>query len=207
MPGNKRDLIEADIVAEKPSCPILSLLENTNMQFRIERLNAGKEKTNHLVSVEGMDADTYSALRRRSSGATRVNSDTCWLLTKSCEVCRLIAEERAISINIRPAVNSALRYRIIIPERSTFAMFTKGLEQTGLKFKISRIEAGHETLHLTKRQKQVIAMAYTGGYFDVDRCMTMTELAEDLGVSVRTVQEILRRGLRKIIDRYMFEEA
>ncbi|MBX8632740.1 MAG: helix-turn-helix domain-containing protein [Thermoplasmata archaeon YP2-bin.285] len=207
MARKNRDLIEADLFAERPTCPILKPLNETGMEFRIDRLNAGRDLTNHLVHFERLDNESYSNMKKCSSDAIRVNNRTCWLMTRSCEICHLIASESAISINVKPGITGGLRYRLIFPNRASLTRFSTELSETGLKFRISELGDAHEQLDLTSRQKQVIAMAYHKGYFDVERNISMTELAETLGVSVRTVQEILRRGTRKIIERYISEEA
>lgn len=207
MARKNRDLIEVDIFADRPTCPILKPLEETGMRFRIDRLNAGRNLTNHLVHFERLDNEAYSIMKKCSSDAIRVNNRTCWLMTGSCEICHLIASESAIPINVKPSVTGGLRYRLIFPNRTSLTKFSTELSETGLKFRTSQLGDAHEQPDLTSRQKQVIALAYHKGYFDVERSISMTELAETLGTSVRTVQEILRRGTRKIIESYISEEA
>jgi predicted DNA binding protein len=41
------------------------------------------------------------------------------------------------------------------------------------------------------------------GYFDPDRKITLTELAERIGVKAPTLEEILRRALRKAVKYYL----
>ncbi|WP_237710106.1 helix-turn-helix domain-containing protein [Pyrococcus sp. ST04] len=53
---------------------------------------------------------------------------------------------------------------------------------------------------LTKRQAEVLLLAYKSGYFDEPRRITLRELADMLGLSTSTVKEHLRKGLKKVLD-------
>ncbi|MFB6220249.1 MAG: helix-turn-helix domain-containing protein [Halolamina sp.] len=52
---------------------------------------------------------------------------------------------------------------------------------------------------LTRRQKAVLTAAIDGGYYELPREVTTTELAEDLGLARRTVEEHLRRAEKKVV--------
>ncbi len=52
-------------------------------------------------------------------------------------------------------------------------------------------------------QREVLKLAYKMGYFDPDRKITLTELAERIGVKAPTLEEILRRALRKAVKYYL----
>ncbi|WP_148882235.1 helix-turn-helix domain-containing protein [Thermococcus aciditolerans] len=53
---------------------------------------------------------------------------------------------------------------------------------------------------LTKRQAEVLLLAYKSGYFDEPRKVTLRELAEMLNLSPSTVKEHLRKGLKKVLE-------
>ncbi|NJE31336.1 winged helix-turn-helix transcriptional regulator [Thermococcus sp. 18S1] len=53
---------------------------------------------------------------------------------------------------------------------------------------------------LTKRQAEVLLLAYKSGYFDEPRKVTLRELAEMLNLSPSTVKEHLRKGLKRLLD-------
>ncbi|HPT73414.1 MAG TPA: helix-turn-helix domain-containing protein, partial [Methanomassiliicoccaceae archaeon] len=58
---------------------------------------------------------------------------------------------------------------------------------------------------LTMRQEQITRMAFERGYFDHPRRIGLKELADQFGISISTLSEILRKGQRRIMQRY-FEE-
>ncbi|NJE00889.1 helix-turn-helix domain-containing protein [Thermococcus sp. JdF3] len=53
---------------------------------------------------------------------------------------------------------------------------------------------------LTKRQAEVLLLAYKSGYFNEPRKVTLRELAEMLNLSPSTVKEHLRKGLKRLLD-------
>jgi predicted DNA binding protein len=53
---------------------------------------------------------------------------------------------------------------------------------------------------LTKKQQKLLAIAYTNGYFDRPREMTLEEIAEKLDISTSAASGRLRRGLKKLIE-------
>ncbi|ASI99033.1 helix-turn-helix domain-containing protein [Thermococcus celer] len=55
-------------------------------------------------------------------------------------------------------------------------------------------------LKLTKRQAEVLLLAYKSGYFDNPRKVTLRELAEMLNLSPSTVKEHLRKAQRKVLE-------
>ena len=58
---------------------------------------------------------------------------------------------------------------------------------------------------LTEKQREALVRAFDSGYFDVPRRATLTELADELGVSDTAVSERLRRGTSLMIDGTLFD--
>lgn len=54
--------------------------------------------------------------------------------------------------------------------------------------------------NLTERQREVLQMAYFGGYFETPRARTGEDLAESLGISAPTVSDHIRAGLRNLFE-------
>lgn len=52
---------------------------------------------------------------------------------------------------------------------------------------------------LTAEQRDALSHAMEGGYFEVPRQITLTELASDLGISDTAVSQRLRRGLSNVL--------
>jgi len=53
---------------------------------------------------------------------------------------------------------------------------------------------------LTEKQEELLAVAYSNGYFDKPREMTLEEIAETLGISTSAASGRLRRGIKKLVE-------
>ena len=60
---------------------------------------------------------------------------------------------------------------------------------------------------LTEKQREALVRAFDSGYFDVPRRATLTDLADELGVSDTAVSERLRRGTSLMIDGTLFDSS
>lgn len=57
-----------------------------------------------------------------------------------------------------------------------------------------------ESHSLTEKQQELLAIAYTNGYFDEPREMTLEEIAETLEISTSAASGRLRRGIKQLIE-------
>jgi predicted DNA binding protein len=76
------------------------------------------------------------------------------------------------------------------------------LEENNIEYSISDISF-KETPELTQRETEIIVKLYENGYFDPDRKLTMTQIAEQLDISPAALSEILRKSLRKMVKDYI----
>ena len=59
---------------------------------------------------------------------------------------------------------------------------------------------------LTRRQEYVLIEAYMKGYYSYPRRLNLADLAADIGISVSTVAELLRRAEAKIVEAFIRHE-
>lgn len=55
---------------------------------------------------------------------------------------------------------------------------------------------------VTYREEEILKIALEKGYFDFPKRIKLDELAEMLGIAPSTLSEILRRGQKKILEKY-----
>ena len=71
-----------------------------------------------------------------------------------------------------------------------------------MEFTISELSSGDSNT-ITDREKEIIFQLYEYGYFDPERKLSLTQIAEKLDVSPAALSEILRKTLRKIVKDYV----
>ncbi|NPA05164.1 MAG: hypothetical protein GXO09_03600 [Crenarchaeota archaeon] len=59
---------------------------------------------------------------------------------------------------------------------------------------------------LTRRQEYVLIQAYMKGYYSYPRRLNLADLAADIGISVSTLAELLRRAEAKIVEAFIRHE-
>ena len=74
----------------------------------------------------------------------------------------------------------------------------------GLRFRILSLKEAEFAVslldHLTKKQAEVLRVAYELGYYDVPRRITSEQLGRGLGMRAATVVEHLRKSEKRILD-------
>lgn len=96
-------------------------------------------------------------------------------------------------------------FQLRFPDSHTLAEFHTECRESGIDLSMDRLfnpiqPSGTATKDLTQPQRRVIQHAYAEGYFDVPRQTTLVDIAGDLGVSDQSVNERMRRGLRRLIQ-------
>lgn len=66
---------------------------------------------------------------------------------------------------------------------------------------------GGDEYGMTGMQVETLVTAFEDGYFEVPRQVTLTDLAEELGISEQAVSERLRRGLASLLTATAFDDT
>lgn len=195
-------LKEATITVGNPDCPILPRLGSMSISFEITRLNPGSESTDHLVTFATFRKEIDEELSKQSIMVKRFDGYSFWIKTTSCRICKAMSYTSAIPINVRAASGGGLVYKILIPNTRAASALKKKLDEAGSVYTYSEKEE-KVLRHLTPRQKQIFLSAYNAGYFDIERRISMTDLARDLNISTKSLQEMLRRSILKVVTQYI----
>jgi predicted DNA binding protein len=94
-------------------------------------------------------------------------------------------------------------YRILVPKRSLLKNFVSDLEKSGLEPDLLKIDLRLRIAKLTPTQIRALILAYENGFFDYPKKINLERLSEIMGVKPSTLDEILRRGLRKLVEEYL----
>ncbi|MEM3540485.1 MAG: helix-turn-helix domain-containing protein [Thermoplasmata archaeon] len=71
--------------------------------------------------------------------------------------------------------------------------------------KIIKKELYNTIPSITQRQMDILYISYMKGFFDVKRKITLTNLSKELNIKPSTLEYIIRRGLKKVLE-YYFEK-
>jgi hypothetical protein len=90
-------------------------------------------------------------------------------------------------------------WQVLVSRPDDLRELISRLERRGVPAKIMSISQVDQDELLTGRQKEVLAMAISLGYFDFPRKISLTELSKKVSIKPSTLSEILRNAERKIL--------
>jgi len=118
-----------------------------------------------------------------------------------CSICRLLQKENIYMIKARSRKPSIINY-IFTCDEHTLGRIKDKLIANKLEHSID-ICNEHSSKILTDTQEYVLSIALEMGYFDYPHKITLKELSKVLDISPSTLNEILRRAIKKIVTHYL----
>lgn len=96
------------------------------------------------------------------------------------------------------------KFQLRFPSQGALSQFYQQCTDRGLPLQIREFIPQspfqeEKPFDLSEPQQEAIRIAFERGYFDVPRQTTITELADELGISTQAVSERLRRGLTTLL--------
>jgi predicted DNA binding protein len=93
-------------------------------------------------------------------------------------------------------------YWDIVCDDEAFVNLIRELEDYGVDFEIIYKGKPESDSEVTFREEEVLRIALERGYFDYPKRIKLEELASFFGVAPSTLSEILRRGQKKVLEKY-----
>ncbi|MFC7007397.1 helix-turn-helix domain-containing protein [Halalkalicoccus salilacus] len=183
------------------------------VQFEVERMVAHEQ--DHLmpyVWASGVDrGELEDALEEDSSVAecellAEPEEDYLYRMdwVESIETLVHILTEEEGTILVAESTERGWFLRILFPDRESLSTTYDFCRENGLSIDVQRIynidDGRQGRFGLSADQEDTIAAAYEHGYYSVPRGTSLTELAEELGVSHQALSERLRRGHQRLVE-------
>ncbi|BAB66671.1 MULTISPECIES: helix-turn-helix domain-containing protein [Sulfurisphaera] len=194
---------EVTLLIEDHPCEVMKLISTMGLKASVENVKLGDNVTDHIVLFDNkVKNEDVLKLKSGNSKVLRLSDNRIWVRTNGCSVCKVLYTSDVVVEKIKVVKERTLLYTLLIPNTSSLKEFLSKLTSQGVKVTVISTNeiTGNE---LTERQMEILKLAYRLGYFDDDRGITLTELANRLNVSAPTLEEILRRALRKVVKYYL----
>ena len=124
------------------------------------------------------------------------------LISHTCSACRVLASSGCFLISSTLNRDGTISW-LMLGNKSSIKKLLNQLERQGVRFALKKIERARTPNMLTKRQEEVLLLAYELGYFDQPRRIDLHSLASMLKLSPPTLSELLRRAQKKVITEYI----
>ncbi|WP_061980399.1 helix-turn-helix domain-containing protein [Sulfolobus acidocaldarius] len=193
--------IEVTLLVDKHPCEVLDIFRKYEIKAQITNVKLRDQVTDHIAFLKIND-DILKELKRRSLKTLRINENTIWIRTNGCGVCKLLYHSDLIVEKVKVLSKATVMYKLLLPNLSALKQFLEELNSIRVEATVANVSEIDES-ELTDRQLEILRLAYKSGYFDVDRKISMKELANKLGIKASTLEEILRRALKKAVKYYL----
>ena len=175
--------------------------------LKIEGFSKKNESIKSLVRVKAERVrDLLSNLPLQCDVAITSERDAKILLKEhSCFIALPILESGCIITSVEVKENSVI-WQIVCDDEDFLALIEK-LEDAKVEFEIVYKGRPEGRSVLTFREEEVLRFAFEKGYFDFPRRIRLEEIAAHFGIAASTISEIIRRGQKKILEKYFREMA
>ena len=198
------------IEVQNKQCRMLKKLATVGLRNLkvVDIRSSSKGAVKHLIElgrdeVQKLPEDFKAAAKKRKAEAKA----PVWFESEGCEVCNTILAGDAFLVSGKSMEKDTIMYSFMVPTFEAYTRIVSALEKTGHMVNVRRM-GGFEpkTDILTEKQERIFWLALKGGFFDYPRKIDTLELAAKLGIRPSTLSEIVRRGMRRLLEHYFQEE-
>ena len=118
-----------------------------------------------------------------------------------CAACMALKQSDCFTVSSRSMSNGWIEWSVVAENNRTIFDLIDLLERYGCGVQLTQISSSC-SLSLTQRQKEILQFAYSNGYYEYPRRITLRELSCIFNVSSSTLSEILRAGERRVFMEY-----
>ena len=119
-----------------------------------------------------------------------------------CTICKEVARSKCFMSSVS-VVSKDQAHWTVLGNDDSFRGLVRALDRKKIPYRVKLQRRLEDTALLTTRQEQILSIAFERGYFDFPKKRGLKELAAETGVKTSTLDEILRRGQKKVLGEYL----
>ena len=198
------------IEVENKECQMLKKLASVGLKNLkvVDIRSSALGVVKHLVElspdqVKKLPEDFKAA----SSKSKAEGKPTVWFESQGCAVCSKILSRDAFLVSGKSLDKDKITYSFLVPTLKAYSGIISALEAAGYAVNVLRMGSFEPKAGvLTENQERIFWLALKGGFFDYPRKIDTLELAEKLGIRPSTLSEIIRRGMRRLLEHHFRKE-
>ncbi|WP_368410252.1 helix-turn-helix domain-containing protein [Halorussus vallis] len=192
-----------------------------DMHIEIQRVVAGEERVTPYFWASGGDFAAFEQAIRGDSTIQEVLTlkdgqgderfyRVAWK-SNPPDLLSALSEAKATILEAVRDDGSKWRLKILFPDQDALSAFHDFCAENGIQFEVERIyhsENPQEEAEygVTEEQQEALVAAFEADYFRVPRDVTLTELADELGISRNALSARLRRGQHNLLSRTLVHD-
>lgn len=188
----------------RTDCEIV-LMTSSNQPIKIIDIRPiSSDRVKHLVMVPHSFINKLALKEELLIKKHRSIGKSCIISIdkKSCTVCKILYNTNVFLSSAFSGEEGHIIYSFLT-DKEGLNKLLKLLKKNKIEYSI--VEITHidvKSSILTSTQEKILFIALETGLFDYPRRITLKELAIKLGLSPSTLDEIIRRGLKKLLKAY-----
>ena len=189
-------------------CKVLNMVKALGARwFNIVDIRGYSEGSiRHLVELSPKlleEAIRQTPLNMEARQVRKGGKTLVWFESEGCNICNTILSQGSFLVSGRTSNNTGMIFSFITPHQDAYRSIIMNLKDKGCKVKVLRVRRANIVEKvLTPSQERTLWIALKAGYFDYPRRISTEELSRILGISGSTLSEILRRGIRRLLEHY-----
>lgn len=190
---------------------MMQLLQNHNVDIRvfgcIPYQSRGGRGLVRLSSNENLDV-ILNKIRSRKDVVRAVfsrESDQAVMgqvVIDKCAACIALKQSDCFMVSSKSRGDRWLEWAVVAECNSAIHDLVYLLGKNKCEVQLARISGSSGASGLTLRQKEILQFAYSNGYYEYPRRVSLRDLSRIFDVSPSTMSEILRAGQRRIFSKY-----
>lgn len=122
---------------------------------------------------------------------------------RACPLAMVVSGSGCILTSAYPRTDSLIEWTLIGPTSGRIHDLLRTMREEGYEFKLISSEAVRDMPVLSPKQDLYFTTAWEAGYYDIPKCISLDELAENLGCCKSTLNVTLRAAERNVFELYM----
>ena len=143
-----------------------------------------------FINIDGLHVDSCISV---SPGRHLLIIDN-----KKCRMCTILADSGCFLESGSSTESGSLLWNLYFPHQNSLKALIDKIRSDGCKVELLSVKKVSSEVELTKQQNAIICMAFTHGYYDIPKKITLDELSTRCDISKSTLNIILRRAQKKI---------
>lgn len=124
------------------------------------------------------------------------------VVTNKCAACEALTASDCFLIYASSNGKGEIEWKLQNGQKPALFELLKTLRDLGCDVELESMTGVRETYNLTRRQEEVIQFALKKGYFDCPKKIHIRKVAQYFGISISTASEILRWGVKNMLNEY-----
>lgn len=120
-----------------------------------------------------------------------------------CRLCCALSNSDCMLDSARSNAQGEVEWVVVAPNASALSSLVGELRALGCQVDVAKVKDLKDARELTEHQRKALRLAYELGYYDIPKRINLQELARRMEISKPTLDIILRRAQRKLVEERM----